>query len=93
MIPQLIPLPVARDTKIRRLPLERSVAEHPLSLTHALKDASAAEEAYFFKLIAWFFVLLVLPAIAALLYIALHPDAFMMSITPATDLPDWSLGS
>lgn len=93
MILQLIPHSVARDTALRRVPLGRSAVEHSRPLHQDRCNASDSEEVFMFKLIACFFVLLVLPAVLAMLYVALNPDAFMMSITPATDLPDWSLGS
>ena len=76
MIPALIAQPITRESDIKRPPPKRIVRELAPRTPQTVDDPLSDEETYIFKLLAWFFVLLILPAILTLLYIAVNPDAF-----------------
>lgn len=76
MISLLIARPTRCESDIKRLPPKRIVRKRLTRNMQTVEDFNRDEEAYVFKLIAWFFVLLILPAILTLFYLALNPDAF-----------------
>ena len=92
MIPALIVRPITRESDIKRPPRKRIIRKLAPQTPQAVDDSLRDEETYIFKLLAWFFVLLILPAILTLLYIAVNPDAFMIEITPNTDFSTWQPG-
>lgn len=82
MIPFLMLQRSALESKTKR-PLPKPIVGELVSRSsHTVDDLNRAEEIYVFQLIAWFFVLFILPAILTLLYIALNPEVFTMDIAP-----------
>lgn len=85
MIPLLVAQPITEEGKIERPPPERIVRERASRLSQTFEDSLSEDEKYVCKLLAWIFMLLVLPAILTLVFIALNPDAFMIDVTPKRD--------
>ena len=95
MFTTLIAQPITRESEIKRPPPKRLYREHTRLTTETqrtkqiLHNAISDEERYLIKLIVWFFVVFVLPAMLTLLYIIANPDAFMIDVTPTIDFSSW----
>nr|WP_143548253.1 hypothetical protein [Rhodopirellula sp. SM50] len=98
MIPALIAQPITSESETQHPPPKRIARKRTLQNTRTLRtakildDSIGEEEACILKLIAWFVVLLILPAILTLLYVSLNPDAFMINIAPEIDFSTWRPG-
>ncbi len=91
MISLLIAQPAKRESNIKcpPPPPKRIFRELVPRSTQTFDDFNRDEESYVFKLIASFFVFLILPAILTLLYLALNPEAFAIDTPPKIDFSTW----
>jgi hypothetical protein len=83
MFTALITQPITRESETAHPPFSRGGSQRAIRNTDALQvapiiDSSVEDEiSHVCQLVAWFLVLLVLPAIMALFYIIMYPDTFM----------------
>lgn len=92
MISLLIIQPTTSELDIKRPPPNQIDRELATRSVQTVDDFNSAEETYMIRLIAWYFVILILPAILTLFYITLNPDAFMIDITSKIDFSTWQPG-
>ncbi|WP_283433784.1 hypothetical protein [Neorhodopirellula lusitana] len=76
--------PVVRGRSLRDAEKQRSAKK--------LAESTREEGAYIFNLVACMFALLVLPAVLALLFLLVNPDAFMIDIGSGADFSTWQPG-
>lgn len=88
----LIIRPTTCDSDVKALPRKRVNREHVPRNSPNVDHLNRVEDRYILKLLLWYFVLTILPAILTLLYLVLNPDALMIDISPKIDFSAWQPG-
>jgi hypothetical protein len=80
MLPLLIALPAGRESESKRPLSTRNNPELTQKEAREVNGDQEDEERCILTLVSWYFVLLILPAILAIIYLILNPDAFMINV-------------